>query len=272
MKTMDLHLHTTASDGDFSPTAIVRAAKEIGISAISITDHDNMDGVDEALEAGEKYNIEVIRGIEFSCDVDDDEVHILGYFFKEPGDEFFEVLKGLKKKRYNRAERIVKKLNSLDIELSIDDVLEFASNPMFIGRPHIALAMVERNIVKKTSEAFDDYLCIGKAAYEPRDNGLDPKLVIELIKRHGGLVSLAHPGYIMDENIICKLIEQGVQALEVFHFSHDEELVEKFMKMAQENGLFITGGSDYHGHKDDRPAPGRMSIPYKYLHIIKEEF
>ena len=272
MKVMDLHLHTKASDGHFSPTAIVRAAREANLSAISITDHDTMDGVDEALEAGKEFGIEVIRGVEFSCDVDDDEIHILGYFFKRPGEELFSVLEMLKKKRYNRAERIVKKLNSLNIELNMEDVLKFVGNPMFIGRPHIALAMVERKIVRNPSEAFDEYLCIGKLAYEPRDNGLEPKKVIDLIKRNKGLVSLAHPGYIMDDNVTLGLIEYGIHALEVFHVSHDEEMIQKYMRMVHENGLFITGGSDYHGHNDDRPVLGKMSIPYEYLRVIKEEF
>lgn len=269
---VDLHIHTTASDGSFSSETIVRAAHRNGLSAIAITDHDTMNGVEQAVSAAELHGIEVIRGIEFSADMPDDEIHILGYFDSPVNNCVQTVLTELREKRILRAREILRKLEQVNIVLSIEDVLKFTGDSDYIGRPHIAMAMLEKGYVKNRNEAFSSYLTFGLPGFADRDNGLDIISTVGLIRDNNGIAVIAHPGLIKNRRYFDLAIECGVNGVEVFHPSHDNDTVQELLDFSMKKGLIVTGGSDYHGHGDKFAQLGAYSIDYSYFCKLKGAF
>jgi len=269
---IDLHIHTTASDGCFSPTDIVKSASQNGIIGMSITDHDTMNGVEEAVNCGKTCGVEVIRGIEFSVDMPDDEIHIIGYFNSPVSNEVQDILKTLRKKRIQRAYQILAKLSKLNIVLSIEDVIKFTGASDYIGRPHIAMAMIEKNYVKNKNEAFNNFLSIGLPGYAERDNGMDIENTIKLIKDNNGIAVIAHPGVLKNRDYFDIVIKKGIDGIEVFHPSHDSNLMQEFLDLAKKKNMLITGGSDYHGNGDKNPEIGNFCIDYLYFCKLKEAF
>jgi hypothetical protein len=242
----DLHMHTYFSDGFNSPEELLKKAAKEGIKTLSITDHDNVNGIFEAIEFAKKYEIEIIPGVEISTDIRDTEVHILGYFLDPSNADLAHYLNFFREERYKRAIRMVKKLNILGLDISIDDVLIFAKDSA-IGRPHIAQALLAKGQVKSFFEAFYKFIGNHAPAYE-RKVHLSPQSAFKIISDAGGLSFIAHPGN-MPEILIKELIDAGVDGIEVIHPSHSPEQVRFYRGIVNEYFLLESGGSDYHGGK-----------------------
>ena len=241
----DLHMHTIHSDGTLAPRELVNKAKSVGLSTISITDHDNVNGLDEAIQQGSECNVAVIPGVEISAAVHHKEIHLLGYFFDPHHAQLQNFLSTMRTERIQRAERIVRKLNTMNIPLNIDAVLRNAGNGA-VGRPHIANALVQSGYVQSYQEAFDKYLRNGGLAYEPRSE-VSPDQVMKIIEQAGGLTFLAHPGRSIEDASVVELIDMGLDGIETIHPSHSQSVVQHFRNIVNEYYLLESGGSDYHG-------------------------
>lgn len=265
---IDLHSHTHFSDGFYSPTDLVKKVKKHGIDLLGITDHDTVDGVKEAIEAGKKIGVEVIPGMEISTDLMKKEVHILAYFIDIENKELLEYLSFFRKERLKRAERIVKKLNYLGFTISINDVVDNAENSA-IGRPHIAKAMVKRGIVETQRDAFNKFIGNDCPAYEKKVH-VSPQSAVKIISDAGGLSVIAHPNK-MPENILKELIEAGIDGIEVVHPSHTNRLINYYRGIASEYFLLETGGSDFHGGlRDDEKNLGKYYTLYQNIDAMKK--
>lgn len=272
---IDLHTHSTYSDGTFTPTQLVKSASDIGLKAIALTDHDTIDGLEEAIENGKKYNIEVITGIEFSVD-SDTEMHLLGLGFSLDCPEIKNELKEMIIQRKVRCEKTIGMLNNIGINVSMSDVEEQATSNI-IGRSQIAKAMIKKGYVKSVKEAFDKYLSFGKPAFTARKS-LTPEKAIEIIKNSNGIASLAHLNQIKKSDdelyeILVKLKNAGLDAIEGYYTEYDEEMNRKYRKFALEIGLKLTGGSDFHGTNKENhnlgTGCGNLKIPYELLNQFR---
>ncbi|MER3522970.1 MAG: PHP domain-containing protein [Ignavibacteria bacterium] len=259
---IDLHMHTVHSDGTLTTRQLMERARSVGLTTISITDHDNTGAIPEALALSREFGIEVIPGMELSASYLHQDIHLLGYFFDHTDDDLQQYLNFYRQERRRRAERIVEKLNDLNIPLTFDAVLEKAGTGS-IGRPHIANALVEEGLAESYHEAFFKYIGVGKPAYEKKVQ-VTPREAIELIAKAGGLSFIAHPGKALDESVVAQLIKQGVDGIEAVHPSHSPELTMYYKGIAQEYYLLISGGSDFHG---GRRSDGEIFGKY----VISEE-
>lgn len=242
----DLHVHTHYSDGRLSPTEIVQMAISKNLNGIAITDHDTILGIEEAVEYSRDYkDFNVIPGIEFSSVYKDEEVHILGYFIDLNDEELISVSNKLRNSRKERAIKIVEKLNLMDIDISIEEVMKYGKED-FVGRVHIARVLKEKKYVANIQEAFSRYLNRGKSAYVERYY-VDIESLIKLIKKTGGIAVLAHPGLLKDKRIINHCIDKGIMGLECIHSKHSRADTSLFKSIAKEHDIIITGGSDCHG-------------------------
>ncbi|MBN1384245.1 MAG: PHP domain-containing protein [Elusimicrobia bacterium] len=269
----DLHIHTTFSDGTFSPAECIKYAQKIGLTTVSITDHDTTDGLPEAINEGSKRGIEVIPGIELSAEVKNSyqqELHILGYFINWENGAFQQKLELFAKTREQRAYQILEKLKNLGITLDEKRLFEIAGIGI-IGRLHFARALVEKKIVKNNQEAFYKYLGEGKPAYVPKFRLL-PVEAIKMILKVGGIPILAHPHFNkINFNFIKSLIKSGLKGIEVWHTSHSAEESKQLKKMTDKLGVLSTGGSDCHGPMPGVPAiMGRVKVPYSAVIKLKE--
>lgn len=239
----DLHLHTTASDGKYSPSEVVQMAAEKGMNTIAITDHDTTKGIAEAINAGKAFGITVIPGIELSTKYKDKTIDILGYGINETP-ELSKVLERIREHRENRSEVIIKKFCDIGMVITSADVRKYSKGEV-IARPHIAKAVVEKGYAKHTQEVFDLYLGDGKPCSEDKLK-LSPLEGITLIQNAGGKAVLAHPRLVHDDHIIAELLKLPVDGIEVWHRKHDKNDVKRYKKMAGQYNKFITGGSDFH--------------------------
>jgi len=245
----DLHIHTQASDGDLSPGQIVSLARYSGLDAIAVTDHDTLSGAREAMEVAAGSTVLSIPGVEISVAYDPGTLHILGYFPSFPED-FEIVLKRLQDARAVRLPKIIEKLNSLGVDISVSDVTGVAGDGQ-IGRPHIARILVEKGYVRDFDEAFTRYLAKGKPAYVEKDK-MGIREAIEAIHRHGGLSVLAHPFTLClpaseAKGFIQSLAGLGLEGIELFYPDHTRAQKKLYAGIAREIGLVVTGGTDYHG-------------------------
>jgi len=245
---VDLHIHTIYSDGFYSPREIISKAKETGLEIISITDHDNLSGIKEAMQFGYELGVEVIPGVEISSDIRDREIHILGYFIETDNAELERYLLFFREERVKRAIRIINKLKSLGFPISIDDVLEITKNSA-VGRPHVAQALLNKGLISSYYEAFNKYIGNGCPAYEKKVH-ISPQSAFKIINDAGGLSFIAHPGN-MPENLLKELIDSGVDGIEVIHPSHNPLQVKFYRGIVNEYFLLEAGGSDFHGGKRD---------------------
>lgn len=263
----DLHLHTTASDGTLAPRQMVIAAKEAGLTTIAITDHDSVGGIRESLAAGEEFCLQIIPGIELSTVDGEKELHILGYFIDPSNNHLNSVIRGVIDDRENRAVRMVQKLNELGINISIERVREI-SGTAFIGRPHIARAMLEMGYIRDPKEAFStEYIGNGGRAFVERFK-ISPEDAIGLIRDTGGVAVLAHPGYLGDrtallEEDIVRYADAGLDGIEVYYSHHTPAQVEYYKGVAEKYQMLITGGSDSHGTED--LLLGTVRLPHEYV-------
>lgn len=242
---VDLHIHTTASDGTYSPKEVVQMAKEVGLVAIGITDHDTIDGLFEAWEWGKKLGVEIIPGIELNTDYRDREAHILGYYLQWTDLEFQKILKELQNARINRAKKMVSRLNQIGVMIDYQAVQRIAGQGA-VGRPHLAQTLIAEGYATDWQEAFEKYLGKDCFAYVPRTK-LTPFSAVQLILQFGGIPILAHPGLNDIDQIIPDLIAVGLKGLEVYHYDHTVEDQKRYLKIVEENDLLVTGGSDFHG-------------------------
>ncbi len=261
----DLHVHTNHSDGAHSPTEIVRRAHAVGLRVISITDHDNVAGLDEAIAWGNRIGVEVIPGVELSIALGDKDVHLLAYFFDYTSRKLLDYLTFFRVERLRRAERIVAKLNKINIPLTMDAVLDQAGVGA-VGRPHIASAMVEEGLIETYHEAFLKYIGTGAPAYEKKYQ-LNPEEAIALIQCAGGLTFLAHPGKYTTDAELFSLIKAGVDGIEVVHPSHNDAREQYYRGVVNQYFLLESGGSDFHGgKKNDADVFGAYTVP---MHVVE---
>ena len=257
---VDLHIHSTASDGSLTPEEIVQIAQDKGLFAIAITDHDTVAGVQPALHAAQGTGLHVLPGVEISVDFDETEIHILGYFIDLEHEPLLRAMEKVRGGRYSRAEEMVRRLRELGVEITMDDVLAEAGDGA-IGRPHVARALVKLGVVRDGQEAFDKYLKRGKPAYVPRYK-LSPEEAVHLIVDAGGLPVFAHPGLARRDDMIDALIPEGLRGIEAYHTEHSPTQTQKYINMAKRRGLYVTGGSDSHGPKGPVPVEiGSVYVP-----------
>jgi 3',5'-nucleoside bisphosphate phosphatase len=241
----DLHCHTTASDGLLSPTELVQLAAQLGLKGIGITDHDTIQGWQEAEKAGADYHIRILKGIELNTNWYGKEVHILGYALDSSSNYLTNKLRDLRNARKQRMLKIIDRLNDLGIKITFDEVQQFAQGES-IGRPHVAQALIARGYVREVKEGFDRYIGIGAPAYIPSYK-LTPEEGIRLIREAHGVAVLAHPGLLRSEKGIPDWVKAGLHGIEVRHSQHTPEDEKRYLKIAQEYRLLATGGSDFHG-------------------------
>lgn len=241
---IDLHMHTLYSDGAYTTKELIDRAKEVNLDIISITDHDSVFAIREAIEYGKEVGIEVIPGLEISTDIEDKEVHLLGYFIDVEDEELQKYLKFFRDERVYRAKRIIKKLRELGVEITFEDVMK-ESNNSAVGRPHIAIAIYKLGFVSDYYEAFHKYLRDNGPAYE-RKIHISPQSALKLINDTGGLSFIAHPGH-LKESILMSLINAGLDGIEVTHPSHNDYQRKFYRGIVNQYCLLESGGSDYHG-------------------------
>jgi len=244
---IDLHIHSTASDGRFSPAEIVRQSAEHGLTTIAICDHDTVDGVAPALKAAKAFpRLKVIPGIEINTDVPSGEGHILGYFIDYTNHELQTTLKRLRNSRQGRAQGMIAKLENLGIHIDWQRVQEIARDGA-IGRPHIAQAMLEKGYITSLREAFIKYIGRGGPAYVERDK-ITPVEAVQLILQAGGLPVLAHPLTIDNpETMVAELKAAGLVGIEAYYDGYNGNEINSLVSLANKYNLITTGGSDYHG-------------------------
>jgi hypothetical protein len=265
---VDFHIHTTYSDGALSPVDVVHQASRAGLSIISITDHDHTGALEEAAAEGQRRSIEVVPGVELSASVDEQDVHILGYFIDPANSRLQEYLSHFRQERIRRAERIVGKLNALNVPLPFDAVLDQAGSGS-VGRPHIANALVEQGFIETYHEAFYRYIGAGRPAYEKKFQ-ISPREAVELISSAGGLSFIAHPGTLIAEDLLLRLINDGVDGIETVHPSHSAERTAYYSGIASEYFLLMSGGSDFHGgRKNGVDLFGKYVIPESYVAMMR---
>ena len=269
--TIDLHLHTLASDGRLSPTELIQLVAKQGLETISITDHDSTEGLAEAYEAAKEFPyMRIIPGIEMSADIPGDEVHVLGYFLDYHDVEFQGMLTELRRGRVGRAQVMVEKLIALGKPVEWERVLHFAGDGT-VGRPHIALAMVEAGYFKEPKEAFEEYLGNDGLAYYDRPK-LNPTESVAMIRKVGGVPVLAHPTFMNDmEAGIASLKKEGLVGMEVYYAQYDDDTVRHLARLAREYDLIPCGGSDYHGlGNTGEPLPGTLGPPEETVKLLED--
>ncbi|MEA2083153.1 MAG: PHP domain-containing protein [Thermodesulfobacteriota bacterium] len=277
MKYIDLHTHSSFSDGTMTPATLVDHAKQAGLSAIALTDHDTMAGVPEAMARGLKQGVEVIPGIEISSSYNDMFMHILGYGLRHDDPILIKRLAKIQEARKHRNERIISKLCKLGIEVTMADLKTYSKEGQ-TGRPHIARLLLDRKVVRTQQEAFSRYLRKGERAYVDRFR-YEAGVAINMIRDAGGLAILAHPVTIAPRlagirNLVKNLQNMGLEGIEVYYPAHSSGLTKILKQVAIENEMLITGGSDFHG--DNKPditlnlARERLNIPYSLLAEIKK--
>lgn len=262
----DLHTHTSHSDGVLSPEQLVLKASKAGLAAIAITDHDNVAGLAEAAEVGRSVGVEVIPGLELSATLGEKDVHILAYFFDPTHTRLLEYLEFFRRERLKRAERIVRKLNGMDIPLSLEAVLDQAGIGS-VGRPHIANALVVEGHTQNYQEAFVKYIGTNGPAFE-RKYQVSPEEAVRLIAQAGGLSFFAHPGKHTTEADLIALMDVGMDGIEVIHPSHSPSLQQHYSRLASQYFLLHSGGSDFHGgKKNDDAIFGAYTVP---MSVVEE--
>ena len=247
MSKVDLHIHSTASDGRLSPAEVVRKSAELGLAIIAISDHDSVNGIAEALEAAKAYpGLKVIPAVEINTDIPHGEAHMLGYFIDFTDRELNATLEGLRDSRRLRAQKMIAKLAKLGIHIQWQRVQQIAGSGA-IGRPHLAQALLEKGHIASTREAFTRYIGKDGPAYVEREK-ITPAGAVELILHASGLPVLAHPFTINDpETMIIELKKAGLVGIEAYYKDYNANQIRELVDLAQEYNLITTGGTDYHG-------------------------
>lgn len=263
----DLHIHSSFSDGEWSPEEIIEKAKELELTAIAITDHDTVDAIASLSNVISTAGVELIPAVEINTDLDDKEIHILGYLIDIDSPILSSALRHQREARIKRNREIIRKLNSLGLSLSLEEVLAVAGGDS-IGRPHIAQVLVNKGYVESREEAFFKFLKRGCPGYVPRCS-ISWREAIDLINQAEGIAVLAHPGKSFVDHLIPQMIKEGLQGIEVWHPSHSPEESQRYLQMVREFSLLATGGSDAHSPKDI-PFIEQFKISYQRVALLKE--
>jgi len=260
---IDLHLHTTASDGDLRPSDLVEAAQAAGLTIISITDHDTTAGLDEGRAAAQSRGLELVPGIEISAVADGRDLHVLGYFVDAGSSALREFLDRQQADRVRRVRVMADRLAALGCPIDPEPIIADARQGRSVGRPQIALALVAAGHVRTRDEAFTRYLEHDGSAYVPRA-GTSPEDVVQVIHGAGGIASLAHPGVSRRDHLIPALADAGLDAIEARHTDHDAAAEAHYRSLARSHRLLVTGGSDFHGDGAHRaPRLGAVTLPFE---------
>lgn len=259
---VDLQVHTTASDGALAPAVVVQAARDAELAAIAITDHDTVDGLDEAIEAGASLGVRIVPGVELSTHFEDEELHLLGLHIANR-EAIRSALQELQAQRVVRAERIVAMLNAHGVPITMEAVLREAGEGA-VGRPHVARAMLAGGWVKEFREAFDKWIGFGRPAYMAKDR-FDVVDAIALVHRAGGIAVWAHPGELATLARMRRLMDAGLDGVEVLHPSHPPYLAQRLFDHVRQLDLLPSGGSDWHGTADGPRKLGGQLVPHAWL-------
>lgn len=266
-RTADLHLHTLFSDGRDSPHRVVELAKEAGLSAMAITDHDNTDAFDVARPVAEQQGIELLTGIEMSASTQGHEIHVLGLLIDRTHAGLVAHLATQKTRRVQRVKDMVGRLREAGVKIDAEEVLALAKDGT-VGRPHVAHVLMKHGYISSIPEAFTRYI-------GPKNPGFvsgseyDPIEVIQLIRAAGGIPVLAHPIYVEDDALIDEFVRDGLVGLEVYHSGHTPEKVTHYERIADRLSLLKTGGSDYHGTPKEGAPIGAVTVPYALVEALK---
>jgi len=264
-KYADLHIHTNYSDGTFTPQQILTLAQKVGLSCISITDHDSVSALPFFASTRE---IEVLPGIELTAQINDTEVHVLGYLIDYEEGWFQEKLEEIREIRIQRMRQMCKKLTQLGMPIEAEEVLDFAEHNC-VGRLHLARLMVKKGFVATTREAFNLYIGDHGPAYVSRFK-LTPYEAIELILKLRGIPVLAHPYTLGNQDLIPQFVKAGLKGLEVIYPEHTSNQTKHYNELAREYNLLVTGGSDCHGEAKPEVKMGTLKIPYALVEKLKE--
>ena len=265
---VDLHSHTTASDGALAPRDLVKLAAKHGVRVLAVTDHDSVSGLPEAIEEAAKHGIEIVPGLEINCDVEGAEIHVLGYCVDWQAEWFEAFLGEQRAERTARVHRIVERLGELGLTLTAEEIFAICKEGS-PGRPHVAQAMVKRGYVKSVREAFDRYLRSGGPANVPRRR-LTPTEAVGVIRRAHGVPVFAHPGLANRDEMIPELVQAGLAGIETYYPEHSAGQIEAYSAICRQHDLVATGGSDYHGpHTGRANTLGHPHVPLKVWQELK---
>ena len=250
---IDLHAHTTASDGSFTPTELVEAAHGLGLGALAVTDHDTLAGLGEARAAAQRVGLDLVAGVELSVEDDGGRFHLLGYGFDPANAALAETLTTLRRSRAARNDLMAARMFEMGLPVTMDDVrAEAGEDALVIARPHFARALIKKGIVGSVAEAFEKYLSTGKPLYLPKEV-LTPRDAIALIHGAGGVAVMAHPGLVpldeaaLDARVTSLAQKDGLDGIEAYYSQHSQADTDRFLALATRLGLLVTGGSDFHG-------------------------
>jgi predicted metal-dependent phosphoesterase TrpH len=266
---IDLHMHTTASDGLLAPADLVRAVQAANLQVFGVTDHDTVDGLAEAQAHGQAVGLTLVPGIELSAIWQEVEFHVLGHFVHPTDPALLAFLEARRAARRSRLYTMLSRLRAIGITVDAHEVLAQARDGN-VGRPHLARVLVQRGFVGTTDEAFDRYLGTGKPAYVPRPD-VTVQDAIRTIRQAGGMASLAHPGLYNRDEAIPELVSAGLDAIEVYHVNHSPRVTAHYRRLAGRLGLLVTGGSDFHGVAGGghSPVPGMPCLPEMDFHRLQ---
>lgn len=264
---IDLHMHTTFSDGTSTPEQLVSMVRESRLAAFAITDHDTLQGYQAALRVLTDDDPELVPGVELSVTIENGDMHILAYLVDPDNAKLQKTLDGFRQHRDERGKAMVDKLNALGIEVTYEDVDKQADGAV-VGRPHVARAIHARGNTRYYEEAFERYIGYDGPAYVPKSN-FTPAQAIDLIHEAGGLAVLAHPAIDNKEKYIEMLIDLGLDGIEVYHSFHNQSHIDRYKHLAQRYRLLPTGGSDFHGSNGRYGTIGNQKVPYEYLQQLK---
>lgn len=269
---IDLHLHTTASDGRCEPPELVRRAWGAGIHILSVTDHDTVAALSETASMAAAYSIESVPGIEITAVWGERDVHVLGYFF-DPGSALLtRFLMDQRADRVRRVREMAAKLEELEKPIDVEGLTQpSATKPgRSVGRPLVARALVRAGHVSDVRQAFDELIGEGRPAYVAR-RGTTPADVLDIIRQAGGIASLAHPGLLGHDELIPELVQSGLTAIEAYHSDHDPAMTAHYRAVATQYGLAVSGGSDYHGNAGHRRNGfGVIELPEEQYSVLLE--
>jgi predicted metal-dependent phosphoesterase TrpH len=267
---VDLHSHTTASDGALTPRELVRLAARHGVRVLAVTDHDSTEGLAEAMDEAARHDLEIVPGLEINCDVPGSEIHVLGYCVDWHAGWFQTFLSEQRAERAARVHRIVERLTELGMPLTAEEVFAICreGSP---GRPHVAQAMIKRGYVKSVREAFDRWLRADGPANVPRRR-LAPAEAVSVIRRARGVPVFAHPGLAGRDEMIPELIEAGLAGIETYYPEHSVAQIEAYRETCRRHGLVATGGSDYHGpHTGRATTVGSPHVPLAVWEALRDK-
>ncbi len=266
---IDLHMHTTASDGVLSPSALVERAFNVGIRILSVTDHDTMAGIDEASESAMSRGMKFLPGIEITAVDNQRDIHILAYFLDNKQERLAPFLVRQRADRVRRAREMSKKLAELGVPINIDEkIVRCESTGAAVGRPDVANALLEAGHVASVQQAFNRLLGDGCPAYVPR-KGMTPVDIVRAVTQVGGVTALAHPGLLKKDALILSLAKEGLDAIEVYHSDHSSSDESRYLRLSEEHGLAVSGGSDFHGdHHRRAQCFGKVGLPRDRFSVL----